>query len=164
MSIIYNALKKTESNNPGSTQQGPNESNDVSKAKTEPDKVTPKNKDLAIKIIAIVVMLSCMGGLVFFITSQGNAKLKGPSINISFNFKKLFNRPRKQKGSSGYVFNAAKYQLNGVLASDTKNIAMINGDAYAEGDPIDDLTIKSITSSEITFLAPSSEEFKIKID
>lgn len=158
MSIIYNALKKTEEQNPNQPK-----ANKPEAIINKPGEKKNKSQ-IGIKLIAIVVMLGCMGTLVYFITSQGNAKITGPSINMSLNVGSLFKGSKKQESKSGYVFNPGKYTINGILTSDSKNIAMINGDSYAAESQIDDLTIKEITESKVVFLSPTNEEFTIEID
>lgn len=160
MSIIYNALKKTEEENPDKASDSKEKASP--KGPQVPKKA--KKKVPVVKIVALLIMFSCMGALVYFITSQGQTSIKGPSVKLSFDLKSIFKGSKKQKSSSGYVFNAAKYQINGILTSDTKNIAMINGQSYATGAFIDDLTIKEISETKVVFIAPSKEEFTIDIE
>lgn len=169
MSIIYNALKKSEENGPDNSKNttDPTNSNinpmDTKAPHKENTKQGGSNTQIIIKIIAIVGLLACMGFFVFTIVSQGNSNTNSRKMNLSFGFLDSFKGSAKNT-DSGYRFSPSKYKLNGVLASDSKTIAMINGDSYAEGSTIDDLTINEITNSKIVFLAPTNEEFTIEID
>lgn len=159
MSIIYNALKKTEEKNPKQATKANKSESTISMPGEK------KNKSqIGIKLVAITVMLGCMGTLVYFITSQGNAKIKGPSINMSFNVGSLFKGSKEKESKSGYIFDASKYTINGILTSDSKNIAMINGDSYAAESQIDDLIIKEISETKVIFISPTNDEFTIEID
>lgn len=164
MSIIYNALKKSEENQPDNNStdsqiEGPTPPSNPVKP-TKPNKSLDKN--LVVRIIATILFIGCLTFFVLTITQQG--KTKSSKTKVSFDIVSIFKGKKSTNKENSYQFKASKYQLNGILASDTKNIAMINGDSYAENDKINDLIIKKIESTKVIFIAPTNEEFFIELD
>ena len=139
MSIINEALKKTQ---------------DLLQASKEsPAKETPENNKWLwlVTILVIAGFVGCAFAFLFLIkTSRRDVSL--PVTNVSSDISPLNPVPSASKpaaGSPQTPSNNSPLVLNGIIASDKGNMALINNQIYKEGDEVEGKKVLSIKQDKV---------------
>lgn len=156
MSIIFDALKKTEGQNPDQPEQPKPTTDKNQKAPTPPTgKKTSKGVDILIKVLAGILLIAALAFFANSMASQAQKKEVKRKVNETQSFLRKFfklNVSRKvtKKGAEGVTINLNDFNLQGILFSEEKPIAMINNGAYKIGDKLNQVTIKNIKERSVT--------------
>ncbi|MBV9576116.1 MAG: hypothetical protein JO149_05800 [Gammaproteobacteria bacterium] len=128
MSIIYDALQKTQHNR--TTQS------------SEPLPKTPAAKMIAKqwpkKRISVLMILFALS-LLFLFFSNKSPSTSPSQTTLALNTKAVHNLPRKN----------IHLTLNGVFLSDQLKVAMINNQTYKVGDKINNFKVMSIQANRV---------------
>ena len=159
MSIIHNALKKTQNKIDGKDKEKPQSPFfNPNPTPTEPPPTPPpttndqnnpggkSSKNNKVIIIAIVLIVLLAGGVGYFIIGGKNTSSQ-PTVIVEKTSPVVEGIPAEGSGNIKSLVKQIEFQ--GTASNGNSIAALINDDIYEEGQVVNGLTIKSIKKNEL---------------
>ena len=142
MSIIYDALKKTQD----SIQQG---SNANSGGQLKPSKLKP---GFNLKVLAVYLLTACLGIIIakfLFDYLKGPVNKPKKSTSVVLKKEKIQPKPSPTSVSTPRKESKEPLILNGIFFSQEEPYALINNQIVKESETIEGATVKRIKVDEV---------------